>query len=121
MSEQLDCRDGQHPEEPGIARRINTLREQIERHNYLYYVLDAPEISDAEYDRLFQELQELESRHPELVTPDSPTQRIGAAPAEQFNTLRHRVPMLSLGNAFGQAEFLEFDQRVKRGLGLDPG
>jgi len=105
------------PEESGAAKRIARLREEIERHNYLYYVLDAPEISDEEYDRL---LQELEREHPELVTADSPTQRVGAAPATEFGSVRHRAPMLSLDNAFGHEEFIEFDGRVKRGLGLEP-
>ena len=108
------------PEESGAAKRIARLREEIERHNYLYYVLDAPEISDEEYDRLFRELQELEREHPELVTADSPTQRVGAAPATEFGSVRHRAPMLSLDNAFGHEEFIEFDGRVKRGLGLEP-
>jgi DNA ligase (NAD+) len=108
------------PDESGAAKRIARLREEIERHNYLYYVLDAPEISDEEYDRLFRELEEMEREHPELVTADSPTQRVGAAPATEFGSVRHRIPMLSLDNAFGHEEFLEFDGRVKRGLGLEP-
>jgi len=106
--------------ESDVKKQIAQLREQIDRHNYLYYVLDAPEISDAEYDRLFRELQKLESEHPELITADSPTQRVGAAPATAFGSVRHRVPMLSLDNAFGHEEFLDFDGRVKRGLGLEP-
>jgi len=120
MADQLNIFDDPQPAESEVARRINKLREELERHNYLYYVQDAPEISDAEYDRLFRELQGLEREHTELVTPDSPTQRVGAAPATEFGAVRHRVPMLSLDNAFGHEEFLEFDRRVKRGLGLEP-
>jgi len=101
------------------VERIRALRAALERHNYRYYVLDAPEISDAEYDQLFRELEALERAHPELITSDSPTQRVGAAPATQFGTVRHRVPMLSLDNAFSHEEFLDFDRRVKRGLGAD--
>ncbi|PYP44754.1 MAG: DNA ligase, partial [Gemmatimonadetes bacterium] len=79
----------------GPAARAAELRRLIERANYAYYVLDKPEISDAEYDRLFRELQELEAKHPELRTPDSPTQRVGADPATGFKKHRHLVPMLS--------------------------
>ncbi|UCF88932.1 MAG: NAD-dependent DNA ligase LigA [bacterium] len=93
------------------------LRDDIERHNRLYYVLDAPEISDAEYDALFRRLQELEESYPELVTPDSPTQRVGAAPSDQFASVRHVYPMLSLGNAMDEDEAVAFDARVKRFLG----
>ncbi len=100
-----------------VAARVAELRAQLNRHNYLYHVLNQPEISDAEYDQLFRELQELEEQHPELVTPDSPTQRVGAAPANAFATVRHRVPMLSLGNAFDEEELRAFDERVKRHLG----
>jgi DNA ligase (NAD+) len=103
------------------AEEIQALREQINRHNYLYYVLDAPEIGDAEYDRLFQRLVELEGKYPELVTPDSPTQRVGAAPLEAFGTVRHMFPMLSLNNAFEVAELQEFDRRVKTFADLPPG
>jgi len=100
-------------------RRIEELREQIRYHNYRYYVLDSPEISDAEYDRLFKELQELEAQFPEFVTPDSPTQRVGAQPAEEFGTVPHTVPMLSLDNAMNEEEIREFDKRVKRFLGTE--
>lgn len=100
-----------------IVERIRKLREEIARHDYLYYVLNAPEIPDAEYDRLFRELQELEARHPELVTPDSPTQRVGGAPAAEFREVRHRVPMLSLNNAFTDEDVANFDRRVREGLG----
>jgi DNA ligase (NAD+) len=96
---------------------IEELRQQIDHHNYLYFVLDSPEISDAEYDRLMRRLIELEEKHPELVTPDSPTQRVGATPLEAFGTVEHSIPMLSLGNAFSHDELREFDVRVRRGLG----
>ena len=83
-------------------KRIIELREQINYHNYRYYILDSPEISDAEYDRLFRELQSLESQFPDLVTPDSPTQRVGAAPVAGFETVAHAQPMFSLDNAMNQ-------------------
>lgn len=105
------------PRETAKAR-IEELRRLLEHHNRLYYVLDAPEISDAEYDALFRELQELEKRFPELVTPGSPTQRVGGAPLEKFAAVAHRLPMLSLENAVNEAEIREFDQRVKKVLGL---
>jgi DNA ligase (NAD+) len=93
---------------------IRHLRDEINRHNYRYYVLDAPEITDAEYDRLMRRLEVLEADHPELLTPDSPTQRVGAAPSERFATVTHRRMMLSLANAMDEAEMLEFDRRIKR-------
>lgn len=93
--------------------QLQQLREQINHHNYLYYVLDTPELPDSEYDRLMRELQALEAAHPEWVTPDSPTQRVGGEPLEGFEEVAHRVPMLSLDNAFGDGEFAEFDRRVK--------
>ncbi|HWI12733.1 MAG TPA: NAD-dependent DNA ligase LigA, partial [Burkholderiales bacterium] len=102
-----------------VARRIQALREDIERHNYQYYVLDAPLVSDAEYDRLFRELQELEAAHPELATDDSPTQRVGASAAGTFAPVAHRVPMLSLSNAFADEEVAAFDRRVREALGRD--
>ncbi len=101
-----------------VRERIEWLRRELERHNYLYYVLDQPEISDAEYDRLFRELVELEQAHPELVTPDSPTQRVGAPPLEEFGAVTHREPMLSLANAFDDQELREFDARLKRVLDI---
>ncbi len=100
-----------------IARRAAELREQINYHNYRYYVLDQPEIPDAEYDRLMRELQRLESQYPELITPDSPTQRVGAKPAEGFGEVRHLIPMLSLENCFSEDELRSFDRRVKERLG----
>lgn len=99
-------------------RRIHELREEINYHNYLYYVLDSPEISDAEYDRLMQELVKLEKAYPDLVTPDSPTQRVGAPPLEEFRSVTHTIPMLSLSNTETEEETLEFDRRIKRFLHL---
>ncbi|MGK7297465.1 MAG: NAD-dependent DNA ligase LigA [Candidatus Wenzhouxiangella sp. M2_3B_020] len=93
-------------------QRVRELRERISEANYRYYVLDDPSIPDAEYDRLMRELEELEQEHPELADPDSPTQRVGARPAEGFETVEHVVPMLSLANAFDEDEVAEFDQRV---------
>ncbi len=100
-------------------KRAAELREALHRHNYLYYVLDEPEISDAEYDRLMQELIALEAAYPELVEPDSPTQRVGALPLEKFETVAHTIPMLSLENAFDEKEVFAFDQRVRRFLDTD--
>ncbi len=98
----------------GSVARAAELRRLIERANHAYYVLDKPEMSDAEYDRLFRELQELEAKHPELRTPDSPTQRVGAEPATAFTKHRHLVPMLSLANAFNEAELAEWENRNAR-------
>lgn len=103
----------------GIEKRIEKLRREIHYHNYRYYVLDSPVISDAEYDRLMRELVELEEKYPHLITPDSPTQRVGARPLEKFGTVRHTLPMLSLENAFAESEVREFDLRIKRFLRLD--
>src|SRR4030042_6497376 len=100
-----------------ITDRVRTLREEINRHNHLYYVLDQPEISDAEYDQLFDELVELERKYPELIALDSPTQRVGAPPLEAFKTIRHRLPMLSLNKATSESEFLEFHRRVMEHTG----
>lgn len=99
-------------------QQIAQLRQQLHYHNYRYYVLDDPEISDADYDHLMRRLQELEAAFPDLITPDSPTQRVGAAPLEEFGTVLHAIPMLSLDNAFSPGEIREFDARVKRLLGL---
>lgn len=101
------------------ALRIRELRALLERHAYLYYVLDAPEVSDTEYDTLFRELQTLEVAHPELEDPNSPTKRVGGTPLKQFEPYAHRVPMLSLDNAFGDEELLAFDARVQKGLGRE--
>ncbi|WP_290649577.1 NAD-dependent DNA ligase LigA [Aquisalimonas sp.] len=103
---------------PEEARaRITALREQIDEHNHRYYVLDEPILADGEYDALLHELQALEAAHPELVTPGSPTQRVGAAPAEGFGKVVHGQPMLSLENAFDDGELREFDRRVRERLG----
>lgn len=99
-------------------KRLEELRRLIEHHNYLYYVLDQPEISDAEYDALMRELLQLEEQFPDLRTPDSPSMRVGAPPLEAFATHTHRQPMLSLNNAFGAEELREFDQRIKRFLAM---
>ncbi|MCX8113852.1 MAG: NAD-dependent DNA ligase LigA, partial [Burkholderiaceae bacterium] len=92
------------PVPPEVARRAKQLRDEIERHNYAYYVLDSPTISDAEWDAMFRELQELEAKYPALVTPDSPTQRVGGAPRADMPEVRHAVPMLSLNNALTEEE-----------------
>jgi DNA ligase (NAD+) len=100
-----------------IAERLEALRQEIRRHEELYYVHAQPAISDAEFDALMLRLKELEAAHPDLVTPDSPTQRVGGRPAEGFVAVRHAVPMLSLDNAYDEAELRAFDERVRRGLG----
>ena len=102
-----------------LAGRAEKLRRAIERHNRLYYDEAAPEISDAEYDRLFQELVKLETEHPGLQTPDSPTHRVGFKPSEAFAPVTHRVPMLSLANAFDEEDVTAFDRRVREGLEAD--
>ena len=101
-----------------VMEEINRLHEEIRRHDSLYYVLDSPEISDAEYDLLFRRLQELERAYPELITPDSPTQRVGGQPLEKFGEVPHALPMLSLSNVFEESEIREFDHRVKRTIGI---
>lgn len=100
-----------------VRERVAALHAELDRHNYRYYVLADPEVSDAEYDRLLRELQQLEQEYPELVTAESPTQRVGAAPLEQFGVVTHRVPMLSLENAFSAEEVQSFDRRVRERLG----
>ena len=95
-----------------VADRMEAVRGELNRHNYLYYVLDQPEISDAQYDALMRELRQLEEQHPELVAPDSPTQRIGAEPSEGFAEVRHPRPMLSLANAFDEDEFMAWHRRA---------
>ena len=106
-------------EETNIRQRIEALRERVRYHNRRYHVEDAPEISDAEYDALYNELEALEGEHPELVTPDSPTQRVGGEPIEGFEEVRHAVPMLSLANARKLEDLREWDARVRRLLGDD--
>jgi DNA ligase (NAD+) len=102
-----------------VLERVRFLREEIEKHNYYYYVLDAPVIPDAEFDKLFRELQQLEERYPELVTPDSPTQRVGGTPLAEFAQVTHRTPMLSLNNAFEDEDVTAFDRRVREGLNAE--
>ncbi|MGD8925910.1 MAG: NAD-dependent DNA ligase LigA [Thioalkalispiraceae bacterium] len=97
-------------------QRVEKLREEINHHNYLYYVLDAPEIPDSEYDRLLRELQGLEQKHPELITSDSPTQRVGARPLSAFAEIKHLQPMLSLNNAFDEQEVVDFNRRAAEKL-----
>jgi DNA ligase (NAD+) len=102
--------------EAQASRKIEKLREEVSFHNYRYYVLDDPVISDEEYDRLMRELEALEKDYPHLITPSSPTQRVGAPPLDKFEEVRHAIPMLSLANAFEEAEVREFDDRLKRFL-----
>jgi DNA ligase (NAD+) len=104
---------------PEPQRRVAELRERIEKANYEYHILDAPTIDDFAYDALLRELQELEAKHPELVTPESPTQRVGAPAANRFAPVEHAHPMLSLSNAFDEAEVRAFDQRIRKALGRD--
>jgi DNA ligase (NAD+) len=108
-------------ERQAAVQRIQELRAEIEHHNRLYYEEDRPEVSDAEYDRLFRELQELERQFPDLFAPDSPTLRVGGKPLNKFIQVTHRIPMLSLENAFDEGDLLDFDDRVKRFLGLPAG
>lgn len=96
-----------------IEQQLTELRTTLRHHEYLYHVMDAPEVPDAEYDRLLRELRELEAQHPDLITPDSPTQRVGAAPLSAFTQIRHEVPMLSLDNVFDEESFLAFNKRVQ--------
>ena len=102
-----------------VHKKVLTLRNQIEDHNYRYYVLDDPIVSDYEYDQFLQELEQLEKLHPDLITPDSPTQRVGAPPLSKFETLPHRLPMLSLANAMNEDEMVAFDKRIKKIVGVD--
>jgi DNA ligase (NAD+) len=97
-------------------KRAEELRKELEKHLHLYHVLDAPQISDAEYDVLYRELVDLEEQYPELVTPDSPTQRVGGPPSEAFAPVRHHARMYSLDNAFSQEELKAWADRVARGV-----
>jgi DNA ligase (NAD+) len=106
--------------ETAVARKIEKLRNELRRHEHLYYVLDAPEIDDAEYDALMNELKKLEAAHPDLVTPDSPTQRVGGKPAEGFKKAQHSRPMLSLDNAYSAEELADWDRRVHELAGKLP-
>ncbi len=96
-------------------KEVESLRDQIRHHNFRYHALDDPEIPDAEYDRLMRALQQLETDNPELISADSPTQRVGDAPISAFGTVAHELPMLSLGNAFSEEELREFHRRVLDG------
>ncbi|MBI5235638.1 MAG: NAD-dependent DNA ligase LigA [Deltaproteobacteria bacterium] len=107
-------------QESEAKKEIDRLKEEINRHNRLYYALDAPVITDEEYDRLVRRLETLEADLPHLITPDSPTQRVGATPLDSFGSVKHSLPMLSLKNAFDESEAVKFDEAVKRGLGLPP-
>src|SRR6516164_6916115 len=100
-----------------LEKRAAELRRLLDHHNYKYYVEDKPEISDREFDRLLKELQEIEAAHPELITPDSPTQRVGGQPIEGFVAVRHRQPMLSIDNTYSADELREFDRRVRKVVG----
>src|ERR1700674_1140308 len=102
-----------------VKKEIEELREKLRYHEYRYYVLDDPEISDAAYDRVMRRLKELETAYPELVTPDSPTVRVGGAPREGFSTVRHARPMLSLDNAFSYDALRDWDRRVREGIGQE--
>src|SRR4051794_15267928 len=99
---------------------IEKLRHELRRHEHLYYVLDRPEITDADYDALMRQLQEMEAQHPELASPDSPTQRVGGKPREGFVKVRHSSQMLSLDNALNESELRDFDRRVRDLLGGEP-
>src|SRR5579863_8076339 len=100
-------------------QRLRQLRAELQRHNHRYYVLDDPEVPDSEYDRLMQELKQLEAEHPDLVTPDSPSQRVGGAAVAEFGEVRHAVPMLSLDNAFSDEDVQGFDRRAREKLETD--
>jgi DNA ligase (NAD+) len=102
-----------------VQEKIKTLRKKLNKHNYHYYVLDDPHISDSEYDDLLRQLDILETENPELITLDSPTQRVGADPLPEFKTLTHTIPMLSLENAKNKDELINFDERIKRWLKTD--
>jgi len=102
--------------DPEIIEQIQDLRKALHHHNYRYYVLDDPEISDSEYDRLMQALIRLEKAHPDLASPDSPSARVGAPPLAKFDSIIHTIPMLSLDNGFADEDILDFDNRVKRYL-----
>ena len=101
-----------------VIERVRRLRQSIEQHNYSYYALAAPTIPDSEYDKLFNELVELETRYPRLVSTDSPTQRVGTAPLKEFAEVIHRIPMLSLNNAFNEDDIIAFDRRAREALGM---
>jgi DNA ligase (NAD+) len=97
-----------------IRKKVEELRTQIRRHDHLYYALNSPEITDAEYDKFFAELRKLEESHPELITPDSPTQRVSGKPLTSFKSVRHAIPMLSIDNTYSPDELRTFDERIAR-------
>src|SRR5205823_13920207 len=103
-----------------VQSEVEQLREKLRHHEHLYYVLDSPEITDAEYDALMNKLRELEKQHPDLLTPDSPSQRVGGKPREGFVKVRHSSPMLSLDNALNEQELRDFDRRVRELLKGEP-
>ena len=105
--------------DPAVIKKVEDLRKALHRHNYLYYVMDDPEISDSEYDRMMQMLIELETAYPDLSSHDSPTLRVGAPPLEKFETVKHSIPMLSLDNGFNDTDIVEFDRRIKKNLNID--
>jgi len=102
-----------------VRKHATDLHQELHEHNYRYYVLDDPVITDAGYDQLLRELQDIEAQYPELISPDSPTQRVGAAPRKEFGEVRHAVRMLSLDNAFSDGELADFDRRVRERLGIE--
>ena len=112
--------DGKGDSHPNPAQRAEELRHELRRHEHLYYVMDAPEISDREFDALMNELKHIEAEHPELLTPDSPCQRVGGKPAEGFQKVRHSRPMLSLDNAYTEEELRDWDRRVHELAGSLP-
>jgi DNA ligase (NAD+) len=115
-----DMNSSREPESavaPEVIREIEDLRKQIRYHDHQYYVLDSPDITDAEYDRILRRLEALEQTYPQLITPDSPTQRVGGVPLDKFGEVQHAVPMLSLSNIFDDSELLDFDSRVRKTLG----
>ena len=104
------------PIDPAIAKRAAKLRDELNRHNHLYHVEDKPVISDREFDRLMQELIDLETAHPELVTEDSPTQRVGGDVQQSLKSVRHAVPMMSIENTYNEDEVRKFDERVRKAI-----
>ena len=115
----MPLKSSQEVPQDTVVKKVERLREELRHHEHLYYVLDAPEIPDAEYDRLMQELKALEKAHPRLITKDSPTQRVGGKPKEGFKKVRHSRPMLSLDNAYNEAELRDWDRRVRELAGQD--
>ena len=115
----FDCQQEDALSDSNISDRLKSLRQKLNRHNHLYYVIHRPEISDQQYDVMFQELKDIESQNLELITIDSPTQRVGAEPIKDFKEASHPYPMLSLGNAFDEEEFISWYRRVCQLLGVD--